>query len=166
MPAVAASNLPSSPSQLFSRASALGLVRSARRSPAAALPPTAVTLRDGSRVLVATRAETGEDGRDHVAFVASTPDGREVGTAHFARSAEEPASADVNVVVDEAFRKRGLGSYLVGFLRAAAVDVGVTTFRASVPPGDVAGRKLLARVGEGPLGVEDRPHGVRVRLAS
>ena len=68
--------------------------------------------------------------------------------------------------MDGAFRKRGLGSYLVGFLRAVAVDVGVQTFRASVPPEDVAGRKLLARVGEGPLGVEDRPHGVRVRLAS
>jgi RimJ/RimL family protein N-acetyltransferase len=75
------------------------------------------------------------DGADHVALVATdTVDGEPgaiVAVARFVRLPHDPTAAEFAIVVGDLYQKQGLGTELVRRLTAAALERGVTHFRAT-----------------------------------
>lgn len=74
------------------------------------------------------------DQRDHVAWVALTPDddATGMGVARFVRLADEPDVAEAAITVLDEYQGRGLGTILLGVLATAAVRRGIRTFRSYV----------------------------------
>jgi GNAT superfamily N-acetyltransferase len=70
-----------------------------------------------------------------------------MGVARYIRLAGEPTVAEAAVTVLDEYQRRGLGTYLLGLLIAAAAIAGVTTFRAYVQEENVPMRKLLEGLG-------------------
>lgn len=112
------------------------------------------------------------DGADHVALVATdTIDGEPgaiVAVARFVRLPNEPTAAEFAIVVGDAYQKQGLGGELVRRLAAAAVERGVTHFRATTLADNVGLLALLHAVAA-PGQITTEPRGsiaeMDVRLA-
>lgn len=112
------------------------------------------------------------DGADHVALVATdTVDGEPgaiVAVARFVRLPHDPTAAEFAIVVGDAYQRRGLGSELVRRLSAAALECGVTHFRATTLADNV-GLFAVLRAIAAPGQVTSDPRGsiaeVDVRLA-
>jgi RimJ/RimL family protein N-acetyltransferase len=109
------------------------------------------------------------DGVDHVALVLVVfpddgPD-RAVGIGRIVRFRDQPQAADVAITVDDAWRRRGIGSALLEELirrRPAGVIELVTHIAAS----NTASLALLSRAGEVRLSpLSDGRYDVRVALA-
>ena len=90
------------------------------------------------------------DGADHVALVATdTVDGEPgaiVAVARFIRLPQAPTAAEFAIVVADAYQERGLGGELVRRLAAAALERGVTHFRATTLADNVGLFSLLRAV--------------------
>src|SRR4051812_44722381 len=74
------------------------------------------------------RQLTAVDGRDHVALVAETADGRSVGIARFVRDPADRRAAEAAVTVVDAWHGRGVGSRLASALVAQAQQRGIRRF--------------------------------------
>jgi len=85
------------------------------------------------------------DHRRSVAIVAERPDGAAIGLASF--SAVDEVSAEVAVVVQDAWQGRGVGDALVAALLGAAEARGFHRFVASIAADNAPMRRLLARHG-------------------
>jgi GNAT superfamily N-acetyltransferase len=74
------------------------------------------------------------DGRNHVALAAFAPGDpdRIVAVARFVRSADRPWTAEFAITVSDDLHGQGVGSALMARLIAAAVDVGIDCFVATV----------------------------------
>ncbi|HEV8421209.1 MAG TPA: GNAT family N-acetyltransferase [Actinomycetota bacterium] len=70
-----------------------------------------------------------------------------MGVARYIRLRNEPAVAEAAVTVVDEYQRRGLGTYLLGLLTAAALTAGISTFRAYVLEENVPMRKLLEGLG-------------------
>jgi GNAT superfamily N-acetyltransferase len=82
------------------------------------------------------------DGRRHVALVAAI-DGEWVGIASYVALADEPAAAEVAVVVTDRCQGRGIGRLLVEALRPCAVGAALGTFVYLVDPTNRPALRLL-----------------------
>ena len=92
------------------------------------------------------------DGRDHVAFVVveDTPDlksERGLGVGRFIRLHDEPTVAECALTVIDEHQQRGIGTALARALCDAALNRGVTSFRAEVLGSNRPMLELLAMVG-------------------
>lgn len=85
------------------------------------------------------------DGVDHVAFVLEEGDCL-VGVGRFVRSASDPTSAEVAVVIGDEVQGRGLGTLLGLALADEARSLGVQHFTATMLPENVAAVRLLRRI--------------------
>lgn len=84
------------------------------------------------------------DGRRHVAWVALV-DGVPVGICRYVLTA--PDAAELAFEVVDAHQGRGIGSALVDAVTTVAHDRGVRWVEATVEPGNLASKAMLARVG-------------------
>ncbi|MGH2908205.1 MAG: GNAT family N-acetyltransferase [Solirubrobacteraceae bacterium] len=96
------------------------------------------------------------DGRDHVALVATLPDGDGddrpiVAVARFIRIPDEPEVAEVAIVVNDALQGRGVGTELLARLAEEAVARGVSRFRATMLADNVAVHRLFESLAAGPV---------------
>ena len=99
------------------------------------------------------RQLTAVDHHDHEAVVAlSVGDCRPLGVARFVRLAADPETADVAVVVVDAWQDRGLGTVLASSLLTRARDLGVRRFSLLMAHDNEAAVRLMHRV----LGDPDR----------
>ncbi len=88
------------------------------------------------------------DFEDAAAFVAQRPGETAIrGVARFARDAEERELADIAVVVEDAFQRRGLGQLLMRRLAAFAWECGIRRFRAEVLGENAEVLALFRRLG-------------------
>jgi acetyltransferase len=76
------------------------------------------------------------DGHDHVALVAERLD----------RVADDPETAEMAIVVADAFQGRGLGSLLADALAEAALEHGVRRFSATILSDNHAVQRVLSRL--------------------
>lgn len=107
------------------------------------------------------------DGVDHAAWVAIDRDDPEqpgIGVARFVRVAGEPTVAEAAVTVLDAYQGRGLGSTLLEVLAAAAVERGITTFRAYVLGENRAVLRMLESLGPTCTSQQDDVYQVDVSL--
>ena len=89
---------------------------------------------------------TDVDQRRHVALAAVDPaDGAFVGIARYATAAGDHDTADVAVVVADAWQRRGVGTILFERLTARAREAGVERITARMIVGNEAARRLIAR---------------------
>jgi GNAT superfamily N-acetyltransferase len=88
---------------------------------------------------------TGADGTNHVALVATPADepGRILAVARFVRLADEPAAAELAIVVGDPYQGEGLGSELLARLSDAAVARGIERLKATVLADNVPVDRLL-----------------------
>jgi RimJ/RimL family protein N-acetyltransferase len=87
------------------------------------------------------------DHRDHEAVVAfAADDGEPVGVARFVRSDEDPRTADVAVVVVDAWQSRGVGTVLASALVRRARELRVDHFSVLMAHDNEAALRLLHRV--------------------
>lgn len=90
------------------------------------------------------------DGHDHVALVAERldrPGGeRAIGVARFVRLEGDPETAEMAIVVADAFQGRGLGSLLADALAEAALAHGVRRFSATILSENQAVQRVLSRL--------------------
>ena len=94
------------------------------------------------------------DGCDHFALVATRPDLPDepiVGVARFVRDATDSRTAEMAIVIGDAYQRQGLGTELVGRLAEAALERGITRFRATMFVDNRGIRRLLERLSDGPL---------------
>jgi RimJ/RimL family protein N-acetyltransferase len=94
------------------------------------------------------------DGRDHVALVATLPEGDDqpiVAVARFIRIPGEPEVAEVAIVVNDALQGRGVGTELLARLAEEAVARGVSRFRATMLADNVAVHRLFESLAAGPV---------------
>jgi RimJ/RimL family protein N-acetyltransferase len=80
--------------------------------------------------------------------------GEPVGIGRYIRSDDDPAAAEIALEVADAHQGLGIGGLLVDVLAAAAADVGVRRFTATMDPTNVPVRRLLATLG-GRTSLED-----------
>ena len=93
------------------------------------------------------RQLTAVDHHDHEAVVAlSATDGRPVGVARFVRISADPGTADVAVVVVDAWQSRGLGTVLASSLLGRARELGVRRFSVLMARDNDAAVRLMHRV--------------------
>jgi len=93
------------------------------------------------------RQLTAVDHHDHEAVVAlSATDGRPVGVARFVRISADPGTADVAVVVVDAWQSRGLGTVLASSLLGRARELGVRRFSVLMARDNEAAVRLMHRV--------------------
>lgn len=96
-----------------------------------------------------TRADvaylTGADGTDHVALAATPVDEprRIIAVARFVRLAEDPAAAELAIVVGDPYQGEGLGTELLARLAGAARACGVERLKATVLADNVPVHRLL-----------------------
>jgi GNAT superfamily N-acetyltransferase len=91
------------------------------------------------------------DGRDHIALVAvddSAPE-RLVGVARCVRSREEAETAEMAIVVDDAWQGHGVGHVLAEALARAAAEVGVRRFSAVILTDNAGAQRLLGGITDG-----------------
>ncbi len=98
------------------------------------------------------------DGSDHFALVATaTHGGRTAGAlvavARFIRLRERPDTAEFAIVVGDDFHRQGLAAELMNRLAAAAHERGIHRFRATVLADNLAVRRLMERLADGPVQV-------------
>jgi len=86
----------------------------------AGLDPQSRELRYGAPRLRLTAAELQQfadvDGYDHVALVAESADGSQVGVARFVLNVDDESSADIVVTMHEAWYQQGVGLFLASSL--------------------------------------------------
>jgi RimJ/RimL family protein N-acetyltransferase len=70
-----------------------------------------------------------------------------VGAAHYVRSRDDPAQADISIEVADSHQRRGLGTRLVRELARRARQRGITRFTAVALSGNTAVPALLRRLG-------------------
>ncbi len=93
------------------------------------------------------RQLTAVDHSDHEAVLALAEDCvQPLGVARFVRSDEDPETADVAVVVVDAWQSRGLGTVLATALVARAKELGVRRFSVLMAHDNEAALRLLHRV--------------------
>ena len=93
------------------------------------------------------RQLTAVDHHDHEAVVAlSATDRRPVGVARFVRISADPGTADVAVVVVDAWQSRGLGTVLASSLLGRARELGVRRFSVLMARDNDAAVRLMHRV--------------------
>jgi GNAT superfamily N-acetyltransferase len=93
------------------------------------------------------RQLTAVDHHHHEAVVAlSLPDCRPLGVARFVRAAADPTTADVAVVVVDAWQSRGLGTVLATSLLGRARELGVRRFSVLMARNNEAAVRLMHRV--------------------
>jgi GNAT superfamily N-acetyltransferase len=85
------------------------------------------------------------DGVDHVALALAEGDDI-IGVGRFVRSAADPTSAEVAVVICDALQGRGLGTMLGLELAEAARARGIEHFTATMLPDNVPALRLLERI--------------------
>jgi CRP-like cAMP-binding protein len=83
---------------------------------------------------------------DHFAWVVMV-DGRGVASGRYIRVADDPLAAEIALGVLDEYQGRGVGSFLLGALAAAAPVGGVHRFTASVLSDNSAMRAMLDRAG-------------------
>jgi GNAT superfamily N-acetyltransferase len=86
------------------------------------------------------------DGCRHVAVVAIV-EGECVGIARYIALPDEPVAAEVEVTVTDRYQGRGIGRLLVGALRPAAVQAGLTTFVCYIHPTNRPALECLRSLG-------------------
>ena len=93
------------------------------------------------------RQLTAVDHHDHEAVVAlSATDRPPVGVARFVRISADPGTADVAVVVVDAWQSRGLGTVLASSLLGRARELGVRRFSVLMARDNEAAVRLMHRV--------------------
>jgi GNAT superfamily N-acetyltransferase len=88
------------------------------------------------------------DFTDHyalVAVLAAAPD-VVVGVGRWVRSTDEPADAEIAIVIADDLQSRGVGTALGGALAEAARRRGIARFTASMLPTNVAAHRLFAKI--------------------
>lgn len=103
------------------------------------------------------------DGHDHFALVATVPGGPSiddpdargheaiVAVARFIRPVSGARVAEFAIVVADGHQGAGLGHELLSRLAQAAVERGVTRFRATTLTDNTAIRRLMQRIASGPV---------------
>lgn len=92
---------------------------------------------------------TGVDHSDHEALVATTPsDGEIIGVARYVRT-DDPAGAEVAVVVGDPWQKRGVASALLDRLVVRARSAGIDHFVAIVMSDNEEALELFRHLAEG-----------------
>ena len=89
------------------------------------------------------------DGRDHVAFVAEYPGEparRLIAVGRFVKLHEDPAAAEVAIVVADDWQRRGLGSLLGARLAREARRLGVERFTATMAADNEPAHRLMAKL--------------------
>jgi hypothetical protein len=90
------------------------------------------------------------DGEDHVALVATMPDGERdigLGVARFIRVTGEPHVAEAAITVTDDVHRRGIGKLLAVTLARAALERRIDHFRGEILADNAAARQLLEDVG-------------------
>jgi RimJ/RimL family protein N-acetyltransferase len=90
------------------------------------------------------------DGRDHIALVAvddADPE-RLVGVARCVRSRDDAGTAEMAIVVDDAWQGHGVAHVLVEALARAAADVGVRRFSAVILADNVGAQRVLGGIAD------------------
>ena len=85
------------------------------------------------------------DGHDHVALVAIDEDGDMLGVGRFVRL-ENPAEAEIAIVIADPFQGRGLGTRLGYALVEEAVRHGVERFTATMQGDNRPAHRLMAKL--------------------
>jgi RimJ/RimL family protein N-acetyltransferase len=89
------------------------------------------------------------DHHDHEALVAVAPrSGDIVGVARFIRDAAAPDTAELAVVVVDAWHRRGLGTLLINQLARRAAEVGIDHFTAEILADNSPTLALVHRLGD------------------
>lgn len=88
------------------------------------------------------------DGHDHVALIAEDGCGGLLGVGRFVRIAEDPAAAEVAIVVGDSFQGRGVGTLLGQRLADEAARRGVRRFTATMLSENRAAHALMAKLTE------------------
>ncbi len=101
------------------------------------------------------------DGCDHVALVATGPadpgeDAPIVAVARFIRLSDTPDTAEFAIVVGDSYQRRGLAEELMARLAEAGRERGISRFRASMLAENVAIRRLMVRLAQGPVEILQR----------
>jgi protein lysine acetyltransferase len=100
------------------------------------------------------------DGSDHYALVATTNlDGERgaiIAVARFVRATDEPSAAEFAIVVGDAYQRQGLAAALIERLAAAAVERGISRFRATMLSDNVAIFRLLEQLSASELQLVNR----------
>ena len=94
------------------------------------------------------------DGCDHFALVATLPEleGEPiVGVARYVRLPENREVAEVAIVVNDDYQRRGMGAELVHRLAQAAVQRGVRRFQATMLGDNIAIHRLFEGLAAGPI---------------
>jgi RimJ/RimL family protein N-acetyltransferase len=89
------------------------------------------------------------NGRDHVALVAEYPGDqtrRLIAVARFVRLADDPAAAEVAIVVTDEWQRRGIGTALTELLADRAREVGISRFTATIASDNLPALKLMRRL--------------------
>src|SRR4051812_38257014 len=109
------------------------------------------------------------DFRNHVAFVAVSPDDPErlLGVARWVRTESDPECAEFAFLVSDELQGQGLGSALADALVDAARERGIARFVATMLPYNVAAHRLFARMSAGTrTTVQGGMHEVRGEFAA
>lgn len=90
------------------------------------------------------------DGADHVAVLAVLADRPDVivGVGRFVRLAEDPETAEVAIVVGDAWQHQGLGRHLGTVLADLARERGIRRFSATLLSDNVAAHRLFATISD------------------
>jgi hypothetical protein len=113
----------------------------------AGLGPRSRELRYGAPRLRLTDAELHQfadvDGHDHVALVAESADGSQVGVARFVLNGDSESSADIVVTMVDAWYEHGVGLLLASSLVYGARRGRQRRFPLVLRPGNEAAQRLL-----------------------
>jgi RimJ/RimL family protein N-acetyltransferase len=91
------------------------------------------------------------DGRDHIALVAVDDEDRErlIGVARCVRCKDDAGTAEMAIVVADAWQGHGVGHFLAEALAHAAAEVGVRRFSAVILADNVGAQRLLGGITDG-----------------
>jgi RimJ/RimL family protein N-acetyltransferase len=116
------------------------------------------------------------DHRRHEAMLALDPDGHALGVARYVRTPGDPESAEVAVVVVDAWHRRGLGTALLDRLTERARENGIRRYNAIVSKDNDVVLGALERAGATRTGTSEEgeiefvfdlpPEGIGDRLAA
>jgi RimJ/RimL family protein N-acetyltransferase len=95
------------------------------------------------------------DHRRHEALLALDPDGRGIAVARYVRSPDDPATAEVAVVVADDWHRRGLATALLDRLTARARENGIERYSAIVSEDNDVVIGALDRAGAARTGSDD-----------
>ncbi len=92
------------------------------------------------------------DHHDHEALVALAPgSGDIVGVARLIRDTTNPDTAELAIVVADAWHRRGLGTLLIRLLTRRASELGIAHFTAEIMAENTPTRALIHRLGDAEL---------------